>query len=186
MVSTNKPAIRLLSLGVTALLFLAGGAANAQTPPTLSGAYSLKIRRYCQPFFSGQAGPDATDGDNQITDFFFPGSIKDQIGVVTFNAKTQTISGSMIQIAGAVTYQDLTSLGISSTNQTFTTSTKAISGSYSTTTSSFSINTPDGVQTFQAVFGAFSGKVAHVVIFANTDTDGNGDSCVESGELQFK
>jgi hypothetical protein len=184
--SVGRRTIALLSAGISALLLIAGAPANAQTTPKLSGAYTLKIRKYCQPLFSGQQANDPQDGDAQSTEFFFPGSIKDQIGVVNFNPTTHTVSGSMIKIAGAVTFQDLTALGISTTNQPFTTSSKSIAGTFSTTATSFTVDTGDGANTFQAVYGAFSGSVAHAVLFANTSTDGNGDSCVESGELQFK
>jgi hypothetical protein len=180
----GKLLVTILIAGIGALL-LTAGPSQAQVTPKLSGAYSLKVRRYCQPFFTSQQVPDPMDGDS-VTYFSFPGSMKDQIGVVTFNPTAQTFSGSMIQLRGAVIFQDLSALGITTTNETFTTSTKSLSGSFSTTPTSFTISSTDGTTVFQAVYGAFSGSVAHVVIIATTTTDGNGDSCVESGELQFK
>lgn len=183
----HKRAATLLAAAAIAIPLLTSAPVTvAQTTPKLSGAYALKIRRYCQPFFSGQAIDDPTDGDAQYTGFFFPGSIKEQIGVVTFNPTALTFSGSMIKISGAVAFQDLTALGISSTNETFTTTTQTLSGTFSTTPTTFTVNSADGTVVFQAVYGAFSGTVAHVVLFATPQTDSGGNSCVESGELQFK
>ncbi len=174
-------------LGFAVCLMLAMGSAHAaaQSAPLLSGTYTLKIHRICQPFFSGQMTRDQVDNDVAYTGFDFPGSLKDQIGVVTFNAKNQTLSGSMIQIGGSVVYEDLSALGAGTNGTPFAISTKTLSGTYSTTSSTFTITSADGTTNFQAVFGVITNKIAHVVLFATTSLD-NGNSCEESGELQYK
>jgi hypothetical protein len=175
-------------LGFAVCLTLAIGSsrAAAQSAPLLSGTYTLKIHRICQPFFSGQMTGDLTDNDVAYTGFNFPGSLKDQIGVVTFNAKTESLSGSMIQIAGSVASQDLTALSAGTNGTAFGISTKTLSGTYSTTSSTFTVTSADGTTSFQAVFGVIANKIAHVALFATAYADGGGNSCEESGELQYK
>jgi hypothetical protein len=36
------------------------------------------------------------------------------------------------------------------------------------------------------VFGVITNKIAHVALFAATSVTADGDSCEDSGELQFK
>jgi hypothetical protein len=176
-----------LSVAVCALLLVAGGPASAaSSPPKLSGTYALQIHRYCQPLFSGQMTGDLTDNDVSYTGFNDPGSTKDQIGIATFNASKGTVTGSMIKVGGTVVTQDLAALGAGTAGQQFTESAQSISGTFSTTDASFTVDTGDGSTTFDAVYGAFSGSTAHVVFFVNVSTGGNGISCEESGQLQFK
>jgi hypothetical protein len=175
-------------LGFAVCLTLAMGSARAaaQSAPLLSGTYTLKIHRFCQPFFTGQMSGGPTDSDITDIGFVFPGSIKDQIGVVTFNAKNESLSGSMIQIGGSVLYEDLTALGAGTNGTAFGTSFKSLAGTYSTTSSTFTVTSADGTTSFQAVFGVITNKIAHVVLFATAVPEGGGNSCEESGELQYK
>jgi len=106
--------------------------------------------------------------------------------VLTFNAKTLTVSGSLIKVGGAVVSEDLTAVGGPVNSTPFTESTKAISGTFSTTNTAFTLDTGDGATTYNAVYGAFSGTTAHVVFFEAISTDSEGESCSESGELQFQ
>jgi hypothetical protein len=173
-----------LAVGLTMLM--GPGRAAAQSTPLLSGTYTLKLHRLCQPFFSGQMNGDGVDNDVAYTGFNFPGSLKDQIGVVTFNAKTKTLSGSMIQIGGSVASQDLTALGAGTNGTAFGVSAKTLSGTYSTTSSTVTVTSADGTTEYQAVFGVITNGIAHVALFATAFADGGGNSCEESGELQYK
>jgi hypothetical protein len=175
-----------MGAAVSLMLMMGPGRAAAQSAPLLSGTYTLKFHRICQPFFSGQMSGGGPDNDVAYTGFDFPGSLKDQIGVVTFNAKTKSLSGSMIQIAGSVASQDLTALGAGTNGTAFGISTKPLTGTYSTTPSTFTVSSADGTISFQAVFGVITNRVAHVALFATAFADGGGNSCEESGELQYK
>jgi hypothetical protein len=175
-----------LSVAVCGLLLVAGGRADAAALPKLSGAYAIQIHKYCQPSLLAQVQSDPGDNDNDFFVFNSLGSMKEKIGVLNFNAKSLTITGSMISVAGGVTSQDLTAISGPVDVTPFTETTKAISGTFSTADTTFTIDTGDGPLTFDAVYGAFSKTTAHVVFFENVSTDGQGDSCTESGELQFQ
>ncbi len=177
-----------LSVAVCALLLVAVGRASAAsqpTPPKLSGTYAIQIHKFCQPNLLAQqfaSGPPPSD----FSSFNSIGSISDKIGVLTFNAKQLTISGSLIKVGGAVVSQDLTAIGGPVDVTPFTETTKTTSGTFSTTDTTFTVDTGSGPTTYNAVYGAFSGSTADVVFFEALSTDSQGDSCTESGELQLK
>ncbi len=176
------------SVAVCALLLVAGGRASAASqpaPPKLSAPYAIQFHKFCQPNLLAQvlaAGPPPTD----LSVFSSLGSIRDLIGVLAFNPKQLTISGSMIKVGGAAVSQDLTAVGGPVDATPFTETTKTISGTFSTTDTTFTIDTGDGPATYNAVYGAFSGSTADVVFFEAISTDSQGDSCTDSGELQLK
>ena len=186
--SFRKRSVLGLSVAMCALLLVAGARANAASQPAqpkLSGIYAIQVHKFCQPNLLAQvlaAGPPPTD----LSVFSSLGSIRDLIGVMTFNAKQLTMSGSLIKVGGAVVSQDLTAVGGAVEATPFTETTETASGPYSTTNTTFTMNTGDGPTTFDAVYGSFSGTTAHVVFFVAISTNGQGDSCTESGELQFK
>ena len=179
-----------LSVAVCALLLVAAGRASAASQPTqpkLSGTYAIQVHKFCQPNLLAQVlelgsapPPLAFSSFNSI------GSISDKIGVLTFNAKQLTISGSLIKVSGAVVSQDLTAVGGPVDVTPFTETTKTTSGPFSTTDTTFTVDTGGGPTTYNAVYGAFSGSTADVVFFEAISTDSQGDSCTESGELQLK
>jgi hypothetical protein len=177
-----------LSVAVCALLLVAGGRASeaaAPAQPKLSGTYAVQFHEFCQPNLLAQqfdSGPPPID----FSSFSSVGLIKDQIGVLTFNAKQLTISGSMIKVTGAVVSQDLTAIGGPVDVTPFTETTKTTSGTFSTTDTTFTIDKGSGPTTYNAVYGAFSGSTAAAVFFVAISTDSQGDSCAESGELQLK
>jgi hypothetical protein len=176
-----------LSVGVCLLQLVAGTRAGAaSSPPKLSGIYAVQFHKFCQPQLLAQSFSDPTDDDNRAFVLGSIGSIRDKIGVLNFNAKQLTIGGSLITVRGAAASEDLTAIGGQVTSTPFTESAGTISGTYSTTDTSITIDIGDGPTNFDAVFGAFSGSTAHVVFFEAVSTDGQGDSCTESGELQFK
>ena len=90
---TVRGTTAVVFLTLSLVLLLGRGSAIAQSAPSLSGTYTLKFHRYCQPFFSGATSNDPVDGDASYSGFNFAGSIKDQIGVATFNAKNKSLSG---------------------------------------------------------------------------------------------
>ena len=173
-----------LSVAACALLLVAGGHASAASVPKLSGIYAVQAQKFCQPNLVAQvfsSGPTIP-----FSSFYSNGEISNKIGVLTFNAKTLTVSGSLIKVGGAVVSEDLTAVGGPVNSTPFTESTKAISGTFSTTNTAFMLDTGDGATTYNAVYGAFSGTTAHVVFFEAISTDSEGESCSESGELQFQ
>jgi len=177
----------MLGVAFCGLLLVAGGRADAASLPKLSGTYAVQIHKLCQPNLLAQVLElDSLPPPLAFSSFNSLGSISDKIGVLTFNAKSLTISGSLIKVGGAVVSQDLTAVGAPVDVTPFTETTKAISGTFSTTNTAFTIDTGDGPTTFDAVYGAFSNTTAHVVFFETVSTDSQGDSCSESGELQFQ
>jgi hypothetical protein len=176
-----------LGVAVCALLLGTGGRASAASPPRLSGTYAVQFHEFCQPNLLaqvlelGSAPPPLA-----FSSFKSIGLISDKIGVLTFNAKQLTISGSMIKVTGAVVSQDLTAVGGPVDATPFTETTKTVSGPFSTTDTTFTVDTGGGPKTYDAVYGAFSGSTADVVFFVAISTDSQGDSCAESGELQLK
>jgi len=175
-----------LSVGVCGLMMLAGSRANAAAPPKLAGIYAVQFHRFCQPNLFAQTQTDTTDGDLNFFTFNSIGSIRDKIGVLNFNAKQHTVSGNLISVNGGVVSQDLTAISGPVQATPFTESTSQLSGPYSTTDTTFTVDPGDGATTFDAVYGAFVNNVAHVVFFVNVYTDTQGDSCEISGQLQFK
>lgn len=181
--------VRGLCVAVCGLLLTVGGHASAaSSPPRLSGIYAVQFHKICQPNLQAQAQPDPSDNDNNFFVFNSLGSLRDKIGVLTFNPTTHAISGSLITVRGAVASQDLTQIAGPVAATPFSESSTSISGSFSTTDTTLAVDVGDGKgpTTFDAVYGAFAGSIAHVVFFVAVSTDGQGDSCSESGELQFK
>jgi hypothetical protein len=181
----------VVRLGVAgcALMLLAGSRTNAAgipAQPKLAGVYALQFNRYCQPNLFAQANTDMTDGDNNFFTFDSIGSIRDKIGVATFNPKTQTMTASVISIGGAVVSQNLNAISGPNDVTPFAESSGTISGPYSTTDNTFTVDPGDGATTFDAVYGAFVRGVAHVVFFVSVYNDNQGDSCAIQGQLQFK
>jgi hypothetical protein len=179
-----------LSVAVCALLLVAGGRASeasAPAQPKLSGTYAVQIHEFCQPNLLAQVLELGSEPPPlAFSSFSSVGLIKDQIGVLTFNAKQLTISGSMIKVTGAVVSQDLTAVGGPVDVTPFTETTNTTSGTFSTTDTTFTIDKGSGPTTYNAVYGAFSGSTAAAVFFVAISTDSQGDSCAESGELQLK
>lgn len=174
-----------LSVAVCASLLVAGSPAGAASVPKLSGIYAFQDRKFCQPNLLAQvlySGPPPID----FSSFNSSGETSDKIGVLTFNAKALTVSGSEIKVGGAVLSEDLTAIGGSIQATPFTEATKTITGTFSTTDTTFTIDIGDGATTYDAVYGAFSNSTAAVVFFVAVTTDSEGESCAESGELQLK
>ena len=178
------------SVAVCALLLVAGGRASeasAPAQPKLSGTYAVQFHEYCQPNLLAQVLELGSEPPPlAFSSFSSVGLIKDKIGVLTFNAKQLTISGSMIKITGAAVSQDLTAVGGPVDVTPFTETTNTTSGTFSTTDTTFTIDKGSGPTTYNAVYGAFSGSTAAAVFFVAISTDSQGDSCAESGELQLK
>lgn len=174
------------------ILFLGAPRAMARksslSTPRLSGTYAFRLEKICQPDFYGTEVQDSTDNDYFDFQFEFPGSFQKEIGVVTFSPKTAAINGSALKVKGDLLTQDLSNLPYNGgvTNNTFTQISDTISGTYSTTSSTFTItDSSNNTTTFQAVYGAYANTTAHVVFFQSVFTS-NGFSCEQSGELQFK
>jgi hypothetical protein len=178
-------------LSVAICLVFLGGArtAAAQSTPRLSGTYALRIERLCQPDFLGGLGTDPVDNDAAYFYFFNGGTFQNQIGVVNFNAKNLSMNGSTLKVKGDLLAQDLSGANISTTpTNPFTESSKAFSGTYSTTATTFTTNdtVSNDTKTYQAVYGAFAHSVAHIAFFETVFQDIDGNWCEQSGELQFK
>ncbi len=181
--------VACLTVAGSVLMLLAGSRANAAgipAQPKLAGIYAVQFNRYCQPNLYAQTQSDMTDGDSNFFTFNSLGSIRDKIGVATFNPKTHTMTASMISIGGGVVSQDLTAISGPNDVTPFTESPGSISGPYSTTANTFTVDPGNGATTFDAVYGAFVRGVAHVVFFVTVYNDNQGDSCAIQGQLQFK
>lgn len=183
----------LAGLAVAAgMLFLGAPRAFARksTPstPRLAGTYAFRLEKICQPDFFGGSNQDTIDYDALYFYFDSPGSFQNQIGVVTFNPKTLSVSGSTLKVKGDLVTQNIGGAGFTGfSSNPFTQTSEAMSGTYSTTATTFTINdsTSNKSTLFQAVYGAYANTTAHVVFF-QTIFQSNGSWCEDSGELQFK
>jgi hypothetical protein len=171
-------AIALLSTLASAAPF---ASPIAMVPPLLSGTYVFTLHKFCQPelqvgYSSGSIKSlnlSGNDDNLQAGTIKFKQGSTPGAGKATLTSSTVSGSGLLVKQTGGPTgtLGDKLAKTTGSDNVTF-----------SQTTTTLSIKSPQGTSTYDVYYGKVAGGIAQHAVFAGLDYQG----CAEQGSIEIE
>jgi 3-deoxy-D-manno-octulosonic-acid transferase len=151
----------------------ATGAAGAATP-LISGKYVWQQQQVCAALLS-----QSTNNQGYVTNVgtSYAGTASIQTGQLTFNSTAGTVNGTATQQSTGGIVR-----GVGET-LTPTDTPENLSATFTNTSSTLTIVTSSGTQTFHAIYGTLKKNVAQFVALSELSSDASGAPCVNQGSL---